>query len=272
MLFHKPSRWLTVLTMTFIVSGCLMPEGTAAPSALAILTPSPTPVTNNGWQLIAPGLERRTYEPDGNALQGLVALRIDPTLFEFQVHYRPGEPLDALSWSQELTEAAAFVNANFFDPEHNILGMLVSNGVTYGASYWDRGGMFEVSETGLRIRSLIHEPYQGEALQQAVQGFPMLVRDGVATYSDRGRPSRRTVIGQDADGRIILMATPLIGPSLSNLSAYLPTTDLNLVNAFNLDGGGSTLMVLGTPRLELVVGSLDPVPAVLAIYPRQTGN
>jgi len=44
---------------------------------------------------------------------------------------------------------------------------------------------------------------------------------------------------------------------------------MNLVNALNLDGGGSTMMYLnanGTP--EYIVTSLDPVPAVLAVYTR----
>jgi exopolysaccharide biosynthesis protein len=80
------------------------------------------------------------------------------------------------------------------------------------------------------------------------------------------RFSRRTVIGQDTTGRIIIMATPFLGLTLLDLSAYLPTTDLNLVNAFNLDGGRSTLMYIRSP--EYILNSVDAVPAVLAIYPR----
>jgi len=44
---------------------------------------------------------------------------------------------------------------------------------------------------------------------------------------------------------------------------------MDIVTAFNLDGGRSTMMVIkadGSP--ETVVGSVDAVPAVLAVYPR----
>jgi exopolysaccharide biosynthesis protein len=110
----------------------------------------------------------------------------------------------------------------------------------------------------------------GEPLEQAVQAFPVLVTNGQASYTNtRGdRISRRTVVGQDSAGRIILMVTSsFVGMRLVDLSNYLPTTDLELVTAVNLDGGGSSMMAINVPS-PFQVPSFDAVPAVLAVYAR----
>jgi Trk K+ transport system NAD-binding subunit len=61
------------------------------------------------------------------------------------------------------------------------------------------------------------------------------------------------------------MVTPIFGPSLSDLSRFLAESDLGLVNAFNLDGGRSTM--IDVPDSNTTIRALDRVPAVLAIYP-----
>ena len=107
--------------------------------------------------------------------------------------------------------------------------------------------------------------------EQAVQGFPMLVtnRQQAYTNSRPDRATRRTLIAQDSQGRILLMVTPLAGITLLDLSAALAASDMDIVNAFNLDGGGSTLLGLDVPaRSPYTLASFDPVPAVLAVYAR----
>jgi exopolysaccharide biosynthesis protein len=188
------------------------------------------------------------------------------------VHYQPGQPLNVRGWRDSLPGAAMFVNANFFDENDHALGLLVADGTTYGAAYNGYGGMFQVQNGQPRVRSNTLEPYIGEALEQAVQGFPVLVANGVQSYDNtRGDTfARRTIVAQDRTGRILLMVTPLVGMTLVELSEYLPSTDLELVNAVNLDGGGSTMLYLNAPgQTEYILSSFDPVPAVLAVYPRQ---
>jgi exopolysaccharide biosynthesis protein len=236
--------------------------------------PTETPVISespvNGWESLAPGLERRILQPDVESISSqLIVVRIDPSQFRFRAHYRSGQPLRTSEWAELLPDAAVIVNANFFDPENRILGLLVSDGVVYGSSYTDRGGTFLVQGGVARVRSNLREPYQGEALEQAVQAFPMLVLDGLAAFqTDRQEfPSRRTAIAQDDQGRILLMATPFFGLTLQSLSSYLADAGLGILTALNLDGGGSTLMVLGTgAEREVSVASFDAVPAVLAVY------
>jgi exopolysaccharide biosynthesis protein len=187
----------------------------------------------------------------------------------FRAHYNPGEGLSLVEWRERLPGAVLIINANFYTPQETVLGLLVSDGQVYGRAYTDRGGTFVVENGVPRVRSSINEPYQGEPLQQAVQGFPMLVQNGTRAYTDpaQTRSARRTLIGQDAQGRIVIMITPLAGMGLTPMSAYLAgLDDLNLTQAFNLDGGGSVMMYLA-PQ-DYALPSLDAVPAVLAVYPR----
>jgi exopolysaccharide biosynthesis protein len=130
--------------------------------------------------------------------------------------------------------------------------------------------MLQVQNGQVRVRSNIVEPYMGEPLEQVVQAFPVLVTNGQASYAnpENDRISRRTVAGQDSFGRIVLMvSSSFVGMRLVDLSNYLPTTDLDLVTAVNLDGGGSSLMAITVPT-QFQILSFDPVPAVLAVYAR----
>lgn len=251
-----------VIAAAALLGGCLAPNG-------AVLTPTAVA----GWETLAPGLERRFFRPGGDyPLTQLVALRIDPAYYSFRVHYRPGAPLTLDGWIAELPGAVAFINANFFDAHGQALGLVVADGIPYGQAYAGMGGMLQVQNGGVRVRSTIVEPYLGEALEQAVQAFPMLISNGQAAFANTqgDRISRRTLVGQNSAGRIILMATPsVIGIKLVDLSSTLASFDLNLVTAVNLDGGGSTMLALslpGQPAYRLL--SLDAVPTVLAVYPR----
>jgi uncharacterized protein YigE (DUF2233 family) len=262
---HRVHLSSPLLALFSLMSGCMLVSANDAPP-----TPTPFPVSP-GWELIAPGLERRTYNP-GSLFVSFSALRIDPTYFDIRADYSPGEPLTLEQWRSRLPEATAFINANFFDPSGYALGLVIVDGTVYGRSYMDRGGMLYVQDGTPRVRSTLREPYQGEAIEYAAQAFPMLVTDGRAAFiNQRGdRPARRTVVGEDSQGRIVLLASSsLVGMRLTDLSAYLPTTDLDLVNAVNLDGGGSTLLALYPPQGNAaLIPSFDPIPVVIAVYPR----
>lgn len=220
------------------------------------------PIEDN-WTVVANGLQEDTIRTGATIFQ---VVRIDPTQYTFRAHYRPNAPLTLAEWQAELPNAEVIINANFFTPENTVLGLLITDGVRYGTSYTNRGATFFVDGANTSIRSNVNQPYQGEAYNQAVQAFPMLVDEGVATYNNSADTaiSRRTVIAQDEQGHIILMVTSGFGLSLYDLSQYLPTTDLNIVDALNLDGGGSTMMSIAFSETTII--SLDPVPIVLAVY------
>lgn len=237
------------------------------PTNPAPITPTIVPPENaSEWQTLTTGIEQRVLVPFNQAFASMITLRLDPTQVTFRVHYTPSSPRNTAQWREALPDALVIINTNFFHPDYRVLGMLISDGVTVGQSFGDRGGTFFVDGNNVGVRSNVYEPYQGESYEQAIQAFPMLVYGGTQAYTNSRdvRGSRRTVIGIDAEGRVILMATPGIGLGLFDLSAWLPTTDLGLVNAFNLDGGGSTMMVI-TPA-NYAVNAFDAVPSVLAVY------
>jgi uncharacterized protein YigE (DUF2233 family) len=275
---------LTGLCLVGLLIGCAMPAATppaptAPPSLPGTAAPTAPPSALDAlfgpldtWEALAPGLERRLYRPDAaNSLTQMIALRIDPAQYAFRAHYRPGQPLTAQQWSEQLPDAVAIINANFFTRENTVLGLLVTDGAVHGQTYIDQGGMFSVQGGTPRLQALTTQPYDGSPLEQAVQAFPNLVIAGspAPITAPGDRVTRRSVIGQDAGGNIILMATPFLGLELIPLAAYLASTDMNFTNAFNLDGGGSTLMVAEVDgTAQVLVTSLDAVPIVLAVYRR----
>lgn len=261
---RRPLRTLSALLKALLLVGCNLTglrditPSTATPSAAS--TPSSV------WEVILPGIERRWMQPDGlGPFAAVVVHRFDPALVDFRAHISPGLPLYRAQWRERYPDAA-FINANFFDFSDNALGMVVADSVVYGASYVNRGGMFAVQGGVPRVQPLIAQPYDGAPLEQAVQGFPMLVASRTPNYQ-RGpgdRISRRTVVAQDSQGRILWLSTTLLGMSLDQTAAFLIESDLDIVNALNLDGGGSTLLEFSGASLP----SLDPVPVILAVYPK----
>jgi hypothetical protein len=119
------------------------------------------------------------------------------------------------------------------------------------------------------IRALRMQPYDSaEMLDAALQAFPMLVlAEGVVGYSEQDvRGARRTVIGQDAAGRIILLLATRSRFTLSELSSYLAHSDLGLTVALNLDGGTSSGLIMAEPYT--LIPAFSPLPIVLTIKPR----
>ena len=242
-------------------------------SVTALITPlraqpAPTPDTA-AWSPLLDGVERRVLPVPGVRFGALTVIRIDPAQVRFSAHYSE-TPRTVSAWHDALPDAALIVNANLFQPDFSLIGLLIdADGTRYGTPLTRFGGGFYVDADGVvSLRYNPDTPYDPDAdaaFVTAVQGFPMLVVDGEAVFSATSgdRQTRRTVIALDDQGRVLLIVAPLFGPRLADLASFLADTgDLGVVHALNLDGGGSTLLTLpdGT-----VIPSLDPVPAVLAV-------
>ncbi len=233
--------------------------------------PAPGPAASE-WTIIAPGIERREMVlpvASASAQGTALVVRADSTIAALRVHYSPGAARSLGEWQRALPEAGVIVNGAFFDEADRALGLIVSDGQTYGRSFIGFGGMLEVDATGARVRSLVSSPYQGELLWQAVQAFPVLIEQGgvLAPQGDGfDQRSRRTWIGQDRAGRIIFGVTHNL-ITLADLQAWLLASDLDLAAAFALDGGRSTGLVIQTPSHQESYPALDRLPSVVALYP-----
>lgn len=148
---------------------------------------------------------------------------------------------------------------------------MIARGKASGRSFYGYGGMLAIDPSGAELRWLVQEPYNSlEPLQAALQAFPMLVKPGGALGFPAARENyaraRRTVIAQDNDGRILIIVAPQGYFTLHQISAYLTESDLNLDIALNLDGGGSTGILVANPRE--VIASKVLLPFVILVYPR----
>ena len=244
----------------------LLPTPTFAPPPTA----SPQPPVDSGWETLQPGLERRRLRilgESGQLREQVTMVRVDPAYFRFDVAYRPGAPLALAAWQQE-TGALLLVNGGYFTETYAATGLIVIGGEPAGSSYGEFAGMLAITAAGPELRWLAEQPYDPEEpLLAGLQSFPILVRpDGAPAYpDDGGPPSRRTVIGQDRQGRILFLIAPYGSFSLHALSQFLAAGDLDLRLAINLDGGTSSGMLLADPAES--IAPFVPLPAVIAVYP-----
>jgi len=228
----------------------------------------PVPTQDDRWETIATGIQVRDISLSPYAGGSIPVVRVDPSVAAFRVAYRPGEALSLSDWGALLPDADVIVNAAFFDETDRALGLVVSDGQMFGQSYSGFGGMFQVTETGVRVRSLVAEPYYSETLLQAVQAFPMLIEaGGVMAPQGNGfdEKARRTWIGQDTQGRILISMSQYF-LSLEDLQSWLMESDLNLTIAFALDGGRSSGLLLRTAGDDVMYPAFDRLPSVLTVY------
>ena len=232
------------------------------------VTVSPSP--DSGWELLQTGLERRTIRflnENGRQTDQLYILRLDPNLFAFGIAYSPGQPKLLATWQEE-TGAFIVVNGGFFTEEYLATGLIIVDGQTSGSSYVGFGGMVTMGQGRVEVRSLVERPYAStESFDYALQSFPMLVLNGEAAYQNADfDTARRTVMGVDGDGRILLILATWGSFTLAELSSYLASADFGLVNALNLDGGTSTGLILADPPEN--IPAFVTVPGVITISPK----
>ncbi len=251
-----------------------------APAATLIASPVPTaPPTlatspETGWSLVQPGLERRVFEVYNGQNQHVESLyvgRLDQRYFRLDVAYEE-RPKTLQAW-QAQTKAAIVLNGGYYSIDNERYfpdGLTIVNGQSSGRSF-NRGGMLAIQPSGAELRWLEERPYNpSERIQSALQSFPILVRPGgqlgYGPEKESHASARRTVIAQDKNGRILLMVAPQGYFTLHQLSAYLTESDLNLDIAINLDGGGSTGILVANP--EELISPTRPIPFVILVYPR----
>lgn len=238
-----------------------------------------SPPADTGWQTLGAGLEFREIDvwgdDDNEVIERLRVLRLNPDQVDFRVRYDPVQPRLISEWA-EATSDFLVINGGYFAPENEhgkeTLGVLISGGQRYGASWGDFAGMFAVTADQVSVRWLRERPYDpAERLSEAVQSFPVLVKPGgemgFPSDADDGVTARRTVVAQDQAGNILFITAPRGTLSLHALAVFLARSDLdlNVDIALNLDGGASTGLWLNAGGVEVKLDSFTDVPSVITV-------
>ncbi len=252
-----------------------IPVGDGPTPIVETPTSAPEAVAAEGWQPVGQGLETRdVLIPVSGLDQSVVghAVRIDPARWDVRVHYTPSSPRTVGDWHRDLG-ATLTINAGFFLPDRTSLGLIAAEEGRFGQSFARTGyaGMMTIRDDTLNIRSLGQYPYtDSEPLDYAVQGRPMLLYPGRFPVEFTLSPelSRRTAIGQDSLGRLIIVVHEGGFVSLYDLRDWMATTnEADFFVAVNLDGGGSTGLYLESDT-AIRINSWTDVPSVIAVYPR----
>jgi hypothetical protein len=251
------------------------PAPTSTPTTVPTALGATETVPDTGWSLVQPGLERRViniYNDQDQPIESVHLWRLDQNHFRMDVAFEE-TPRSLDIWQKE-TNAALVVNGGFFSIENERYfpnGITIVNGEVSGSSYDGFGGMLAIHEGRAELRWLVERPYDpNEQFQAALQSFPILVKPGGELGYPEERENnvgaRRTVIAQDRAGRILFIVTPQGHFTLHQLSLYLTESDLDLEIAVNLDGGGSTGILVADPRE--IIPSKVLLPFVILVYPR----
>ena len=259
----------------------LAPTPSTTPVARLTSTPVPSlsatkePALDTGWSSLRPGLERRVipiYSDQNQPVATVHIWRLDQKRFRLDVAFadRP-KSLDA--WQKE-TNADLVMNGGYFSIANDRYfpdGLAIMDGKASGRSFKEYGGMLAIDPSRAQVRWLVEKPYNPtERLQAALQAFPILVKPGgelgFGQEKDTNAQARRTVIAQDKAGRILFIVVPEAYFTLHELSLYLTESDLNPDIALNLDGGGSTGILVANPRELIAPNTL--LPFVILVYPR----
>jgi hypothetical protein len=234
-----------------------------------------TAAPESGWSLVQPGLEQRVfpvYGSQGQPVETVHVWRLDQNRFRLDVAFS-ATPKSLEAWQKE-TQAELVVNAGYFsltNEKYSADGLTIIDGKASGRSFAGYGGMLAIHGPRAELRWLVEKPYDpGERLTAALQSFPILVQPGgklgFGPEREDHASARRTVVAQDKQGRILFIVAPQGYFTLHQLSTWLTGSSLDINIAINLDGGGSTGLLLATP--QEIIPSKVLLPFVILVYAR----
>jgi|CXWL01.1.fsa_nt_gi uncharacterized protein YigE (DUF2233 family) len=249
------------------------------------------------WDVLDEGISMALWEPRGlcDDVPPLVLIRIDSDRFRFATQYYRAEslpgPLTINEW-QKRTGAVFLFNSGQFRENYSYLGLLFQNGRSVGSKRhpnWQGLFVAEPVAPGLRnarVVDLSSEsfPEQPPAYRQVAQSLMLLDAQGKPRVRRSGKQAYQTVVGEDRDGHILVIKSTDVVP-LWELAMCLHEGVPTLHQAMAMDGGSSSDIIVSSEllarrrnraALPAWISQLDgsstrhiPLPAVIAIYPRQ---
>jgi uncharacterized protein YigE (DUF2233 family) len=236
-------------------------------------------VTDTGvWKSIQRGMEFRKIvlqrvEP-AYALE-LKLLRLDGQFIAPRVLYAGQFQLPAANAKvfAEKAGAVAAVNANYFDEKGRPLAYLKTADKEINRAVSKHGlytGIFGLGGSGPFVTH--RDEFQPAQAGEALQSGPLLLHRNasVEVLGGLGRYARRSVIGIDKEGRMLIgVSDGLIGGlSFAELQELFtqPKWQLESVELLNLDGGGSAQLYVKSGKFEEWVPGASEVPVAIGFF------
>ncbi len=218
---------------------------------------SPSPIQFEPWKEFSPGMSLRQLERNNPPLVAYL-LRAEISRPEITVFVTPGngsEPKDAAArnTTEALTDfnCAAAVNGSVFKPlpklkgdPVDILGLAISSGQKYSEPNKFDAILFPSQQRGFIARP----PFKTNGIRNALAGYHIILEQGrILPSSEKRHP--RTAIGLSKQGGTLYVLVidgrlPRYsdGATLAEAAGILARS--GAYNALNMDGGGSTALVI----------------------------
>jgi len=220
------------------------------------------------------GIDQRSFNYRSGSIPSSIrlnAFRIDPKIYRFRAVTSP-DGLDTVHRMARRERLLLAVNASFFTPEGEPLGLLIDQGKELQKLRRVDWGVFFVTKDGKA--KIVHttEFKSDPNIETAIQSGPRLV---VSNRPLKLKPQigRRTAVCIDQEGRVLLIVTEqsMLLQNFAELLALSPGDGgLGCAYALNLDGGSSTQATHLLPPKPWDLYGTSMVPVALGIQHRSS--
>jgi uncharacterized protein YigE (DUF2233 family) len=264
------------LTLSLLCVGAAQVQGPAKGQVAPTLT-----VTDAGrWRTVQTGVSFRTIaleRSEPSYTLELKLLRCDSRLIVPRILHAGQFQLKsaAVKALAEKSGAIAAINASYFDENRRPLAYLktaaqeINRTVSKHALYT---GIFGVGEGGPFVTHR-DEFLPGQA-SEALQSGPLLLHRGATADFNvtLARYARRTVVGIDKQGQMIVGVTDALagGLSFSEIQELFLNArwQLEAVDLLNLDGGGSSQLYVKSGKFEEWLPGTTEIPVGIGFFKR----
>ncbi|MCC6934009.1 MAG: phosphodiester glycosidase family protein [Deltaproteobacteria bacterium] len=226
------------------------------------------------WQNVRPGLSMSVYPLSSPPLyigSEILLFKIDLSFLMANLALAQdlGQPLSDVETMTLNANGIIGINANFFDPEGRALGLILKDykiiQKLYGIKKY--GGIFYIKDNKPGLVNKLEELPADTLL--AFQAFPRLIyKSQPIAINSSGVATRRSGIAITKSNEIIIYLTRLRfpGATLNQVQQMLLDPRLEITDALNLDGGGSSQLFLSSElnsHEEILVTGGDKIPVAL---------
>ena len=219
------------------------------------------PKPAQAWDTIQTGLSHQaiTYQ------SGTIHLyRIDLQKFNLELLDARQYGSSALSIRDfaKKSKALLLINGGFFQEKYSPLGLMVQKGQQLNPLRRVEWGVFYIENNIAKIKHTRKFELNSQ-ITTALQSGPRLVIGGTIPSLLPGEKNRRSAIGINSNGKVIIAITQ---NAFLNMNEWAQLMKRHCSYALNLDGGGSSQLYFKSSNQKLYIPGGTPVPNALAIF------